>query len=553
VFIESWNRLTGAVRKRRGGVFGRLVRDRAGVTAIVVALMATSFIGVSGLAVDVGDWFATKRAMQTAADAAAMGGALYLYQNPGASQTVTSNASVAAVNDGVPDTTGFASGSSIYPVTFKTTVTDGGLGSTQTVNVTVTKQANLFLASVLLGKAPPISVTATGYVNNGTTIPTCGGSGCSQSTSNIPVAVTTTSCTGSGGGCSVPQTTTTTITSTVSCNNGSGGCGNTTTTPIQTLVTNGGVQGTGCLTTAGSGAITTSGAVVTDTTACATGTPVNGTGALFCGPDGKAGASSGQETKCPGVPESLGMNPPSPSSGGLSCQNSVSITRGSQTLSPGIYYGGITASGTASLTLQPGVYVMYDGPFSFTSSGTLDGSSGVTIYFTGSGGSGGFNNYHGYYDHNHNYQNCNQYYNQGNPNNSTLLDVEPSSGGSATITAPTTGTTAGVAVSVDNGTTTSGSQGGSSTQMCNGQPMNSTVGGKGSVDVTGVTYLGSHNLTVSGSGNVNSNASYTMIEAGNVTINKSGGTLSLPAYTSSSSVPLPSGYSFNVPVVALMQ
>jgi hypothetical protein len=44
-----------------------------------------------------------------------------------------------------------------------------------------------------------------------------------------------------------------------------------------------------------------------------------------------------------------------------------------------------------------------------------------------------------------------------------------------------------------------------------------------------------------------------MIEAGNVTINKSGGTLNLPAYSSSSSVPLPSGYSFNVPVVALMQ
>ena len=552
MFIESWNRLTGAVRKRRGGVFGRLVRDRAGVTAIVVALMATSFIGVSGLAVDVGDWFATKRAMQTAADAAAMGGALYLYQNPGASQTVTSNASVAAVNDGVPDTTGFASGSSIYPVTFKTTVTDGGLGSTQTVNVTVTKQANLFLASVLLGKAPPISVTATGYVNNGTTIPTCGGSGCSQSTSNIPVAVTTTSCTGSGGGCSVPQTTTTTITSTVSCNNGSGGCGNTTTTPIQTLVTNGGVQGTGCLTTAGSGAITTSGAVVTDTTACATGTPVNGTGALFCGPDGKAGASSGQETKCPGVPESLGMNPPTPSSSDVnSCQNAVSMTQGSQTLQPGIYYGGITASGTASLTLKPGVYVMYDGPFSFTSSGTLDGSSGVTIYFTGTGGSSNYGEFG--YDH-FPHHDCDHYYNNGNPNNTTLLDVEPSSGGKVTITAPTTGTTAGVAVSVDNGTTSAGSQGGSSTPMCNGVPMTNTVGGSGSVDISGVTYLGSHNLTVSGSGTVNANASYTMIEAGNVTVDQSsGGTLNLPAYTSSSSVPLPSGYTFNVPVVAVVQ
>jgi len=85
VFKEFWNRIGGVARQRIGGVFGRASRDRVGATAIVAALMVTSFVGVSGLAVDVGDWFATKRAMQTAADAAAMGGALYLYQNPTAS------------------------------------------------------------------------------------------------------------------------------------------------------------------------------------------------------------------------------------------------------------------------------------------------------------------------------------------------------------------------------------------------------------------------------------------------------------------------------------
>lgn len=553
MFKEFWNRIGGVARQRIGGVFGRASRDRVGATAIVAALMVTSFVGVSGLAVDVGDWFATKRAMQTAADAAAMGGALYLYQNPTASQTVTSEASIAAVNDGIPDVTGFASGSAIYPVKFTTKVTDGGLGSTQTVNVTVTKKANLFLAGVLLGSAPPISVTATGYVDNACTSSTCTNTN-NNNPSTIPVVTTTTTCTGSAGGCSTPTTTVSSTTPPSGCNNGSGSCGTTASTPIQTLVNNGGVQGTGCITTAGSGTITTSGAVVTDTMACSTGVSVTptSTSSLFCGPDGTAGATNGNESLCPGVPESLGMNPPTPSSSDVnSCQNAVSMTQGSQTLQPGIYYGGITASGTASLTLKPGVYVMYDGPFSFTSSGTLDGSSGVTIYFTGTGGSSNYGEFG--YDH-FTHHDCDHYYNNGNPNNTTLLDVEPSSGGKVTITAPTTGTTAGVAVSVDNGTTSAGSQGGSSTPMCNGVPMTNTVGGSGSVDISGVTYLGSHNLTVSGSGTVNANASYTMIEAGNVTVDQSsGGTLNLPAYTSSSSVPLPSGYTFNVPVVAVVQ
>jgi len=54
------------------------------------------------------------------------------------------------------------------------------------------------------------------------------------------------------------------------------------------------------------------------------------------------------------------------------------------TLSPGTYCGGIHVSGDgAKLTLQPGIYVMVDGPF-WVSSGTVTGDR-VTIAFTGKG------------------------------------------------------------------------------------------------------------------------------------------------------------------------
>jgi hypothetical protein len=57
----------------------------------------------------------------------------------------------------------------------------------------------------------------------------------------------------------------------------------------------------------------------------------------------------------------------------------IQYTNGSETLSPGVYKGGISVSGTGSLTLQPGVYYMDGGGFSFSGQGSLYGD-GVMIY-----------------------------------------------------------------------------------------------------------------------------------------------------------------------------
>ncbi len=72
---------------------------------------------------------------------------------------------------------------------------------------------------------------------------------------------------------------------------------------------------------------------------------------------------------------------PVPRMGDLANQSNhkVQYTQGSRTLQPGVYHGGISVSGTGSLALEPGIYYMDGGGFSFTGQGSLQGN-GVMIY-----------------------------------------------------------------------------------------------------------------------------------------------------------------------------
>jgi Flp pilus assembly protein TadG len=64
-------------------------------------------------------------------------------------------------------------------------------------------------------------------------------------------------------------------------------------------------------------------------------------------------------------------------------------TSGTINLQPGVYKGGISASGTASINLAPGIYYMDGGGFSFSGQGSLTGN-GVMIYNApGNGNSAG--------------------------------------------------------------------------------------------------------------------------------------------------------------------
>jgi hypothetical protein len=53
----------------------RLLRDRRGVSVVLIAIAFPALIGVTALGVEIGFWYALKRQDQTAADAAALSGA----------------------------------------------------------------------------------------------------------------------------------------------------------------------------------------------------------------------------------------------------------------------------------------------------------------------------------------------------------------------------------------------------------------------------------------------------------------------------------------------
>jgi hypothetical protein len=72
----------------------------------------------------------------------------------------------------------------------------------------------------------------------------------------------------------------------------------------------------------------------------------------------------------------------SPSPAGMNNYGSISLTKGSQTINPGVY-SQIKVSNGASLTLNPGLYIIEGGGLTVTGSASIS-SSGVMIYNAGS-------------------------------------------------------------------------------------------------------------------------------------------------------------------------
>jgi Flp pilus assembly protein TadG len=141
---------------RQSSVAGRLLRDRAGVIAIQTVVVATALIGIAGLSVDVGSWYFTHRSMQTAADAAAIAGALELAGNKTTSEVIAA-ADVDATRNGYGTSNGASVGVEIG-------------SDSESVTVTVAKTGALFLAGMFLpnGQAPGIQTAAkAGLIRNG--------------------------------------------------------------------------------------------------------------------------------------------------------------------------------------------------------------------------------------------------------------------------------------------------------------------------------------------------------------------------------------------------
>lgn len=72
------------------------------------------------------------------------------------------------------------------------------------------------------------------------------------------------------------------------------------------------------------------------------------------------------------------------SKSGGSCGGAFSVDSGEHTLEPGTYCGGIHVGGTARVNLNPGLYVIKDGPLEVTEQGELSGEY-TSFYLTGAG------------------------------------------------------------------------------------------------------------------------------------------------------------------------
>lgn len=124
---------------RRPCFLRRLAADRNGAVAVMVGLLLPLVVGVAALAIETGLWFAERRDLQNAADAAALSGAFEL--TAGRRTTVTQS----ALADGRRNAADAA-------FTVRTPPTSGRfIGNASAVEVTVTRTQTLLLSALFMG------------------------------------------------------------------------------------------------------------------------------------------------------------------------------------------------------------------------------------------------------------------------------------------------------------------------------------------------------------------------------------------------------------------
>lgn len=154
-------------------------------------------------------------------------------------------------------------------------------------------------------------------------------------------------------------------------------------------------------------------------------------------------------------------NLPEPNKSDYSLQGSgpKHFSNGNRTLQPGIYHGGITITGQANVTMEPGIYYMDGGGFSFGGQGNLV-ANGVMIFNAPSGPSDN-------------------------------ISLSGSNGGSVVMTPPTSGTYKGLTLFQQRSAT---------------NDMN--ISGNGTFSVSGTFYTANSLLNVTGNGEAQIGSQY---------------------------------------------
>ena len=175
---------------RRLDIFRGLIialRQRSAAVAMIVALMTPVLIATTGLSVGVGYWYQQQESLQTAADAAALAGALndttLAQPNAAAKQTAAAPLAVAAANSATNNQFGFASSGS-DTVTLAAAMPSAS-ATTYTAVATIPRTSFFTKSGTgLFGIGAGTQVaTATAELTTTTTTSSAGGGACIYATS----------------------------------------------------------------------------------------------------------------------------------------------------------------------------------------------------------------------------------------------------------------------------------------------------------------------------------------------------------------------------------
>ena len=191
------------------------------------------------------------------------------------------------------------------------------------------------------------------------------------------------------------------------------------------------------------------------------------------------------EASCDAIPDPFAALP-KPTVGSCNYNNFSANTP--QTLSPGVYCGGLTLQNVA-FTLDPGLYIVKDGTFTLTGGAQITGD-GVTFFLTG-----------------------------------TNAGVVWSGGGSYHLSAMKTGELAGFVVYLDPNALAA---------------SKSVISGGGATYYEGVMYFPNQKLEISGTGSVTTPSPFTAFVANNILFS-GGSTLTIGIDKTKTDIPIPTG------------
>jgi Flp pilus assembly protein TadG len=309
-------------RKPRGQVF------------VIISLALAALMGISALAVDVGELWTTRRLMQNAADAAAMAGADEVAID-GSKAQVTAAAKAASAQNGFTDgSSTLASSSKVSVAVYEPPQSGPYATNSNAVQVVVSQTQPTYFIRVLGWQNVPVSTVAVGL--------TVSGGSCVYALD--PTASGTINVTGTG--------------------NFNSACGlydNSDNSSSALIVSGGGVLQAPLVGVVG-------------------GTTIDG------------GGSSPPSTGIAAFGDPLAWVS-EPTVGACTSYHMQNIST-SQTLNPGLYCGGLKLNAGANVTFNPGTYIMNGGGLVILAGATATGSS-VTFYLTGQNTSNGSPNAYG--------------------------------------------------------------------------------------------------------------------------------------------------------------